>query len=520
MAIQSAGAPEALRDKGGSETYASEERLSKVLDEAGIQEPESCKLMLDILNAAGSKDPEERLVAVFQLRQCIVHLQKKKEKQVLVNLVVFALEKGVIKQIASGFREAARGDWAYSLPEMAYDLSSTSSTKMFVNKPLVYAHCLADMTIDVRCAAFILKEFPDVAKVAAALFVANPADSTTWPRSYDFRKATRGGIMKLLVYLMPRSNSLTRKVAEITAFLKEVLQFAASVKEGTTKVDAKLSFGAMYLVHFAAVSNKADLLALRTTIYELVENILANSRSRDQIDVACKLLFKAIQADLDEPRLSDVPSLGSSLLALHAVKDKIGEDLHRFAFFAAQAYWMQDFAKLTHDQFELVLIARFSADQRAFERAGILHHEVFSEPSGELADIYLLETRKERQRTESAGTDVKLPAGSPKYPVMARLNRRKCSQHTCRNVEPVAGTFLVCGKCKIAVYCSRGKKFTCPSDRASLRPSLWICNRKKKFYKEIKVAPSLFDWLFGVTLMRSLMIRLDVVSSLSRSQQN
>lgn len=91
---------------------ADDKQRSRILHSVGLEEPERCPFVLEILKSVNSRDPEKRLIAVAQLEQCFQHLRAAGEDQTLLNLAVFSLERGIVTAIACGMKEIESGDWA------------------------------------------------------------------------------------------------------------------------------------------------------------------------------------------------------------------------------------------------------------------------------------------------------------------------------------------------------------------------------------------------------------------------
>lgn len=434
--------------------------LFKKLRNAGIMKPDTCDLLLDIIKVIGSKDSERRLVATFQLRQCLMYVQALEETQVYTNMAVLALERGAVNGLASGMREAAAGDWALVLPEKDVNLILKWRARVIVNKALNYAQCLAFLAVDSRCVAHILKEFPDMAKTATATFLVKP--NRLGQHTSLFQKQARRAIIRLLNSTMPFSPGCMRKVAGDTAFLKEVMKHAGSIGETFQREDADECTGASTIVFNALLSGASDMQALRSELYLVAEEVLGESMSSDHVDLGIKLLCLILEKDpliLEEDLLKPLPSeyssLESSLLALlFAVK--IPRQTQLFAHIAKQHLWKPSHGSWTFSDVE-ALYSRFKADTKSLSRAVQLS-KMFSNASKELCDIGGIMTPKMSRKREQAGQSrlgslLELEAS----PLKPHLGRRKCSQPGCDKVESEAGTFQVCGRCKIAVYCCKGK---------------------------------------------------------------
>lgn len=296
----------------GISSYADDVRLTKLLKSAGISKPETCELLLEIMQSAHSEDPERRLIGVFQIRQCLKNLHMNSESQAYVDVAVFAIERGAVRAIASGMREVLTGDWEHRVPEKALDLSSKFAGKITVNKALIYGQCLASLAaVDDRCVAFILKDFPDVAKIASRIFLEKPSyEGVSHHKACRLQRDARAELTKMLMNLMSGSESFTKRVAQNTGLLKGVLTYAASIKdvdEAKNRAEAEAFFIVLGIVQSAAFTQKVDLRALQRELYDIVDHVLANTKSRVQIDLAIQLLFQTSNANMESNCISEYP---------------------------------------------------------------------------------------------------------------------------------------------------------------------------------------------------------------------
>ncbi|GAQ87883.1 hypothetical protein KFL_003850040 [Klebsormidium nitens] len=285
--------------------------------------------------------------------------------------------------------------------------------------------------MDTRCVAFVLKEFPDVAQVARAIFT--------------MRMSNEG--MDLQVAFEPQ------KAARMEI---GVLSYAESIKGEDEEAYVQVYFLCCGIVYNAAATERADLRTLRSELYELVENVLANCQSKERIDVATRLLYLTLKENEDILQLSDYSSLESSLLALYSLGNQVGGALQRFILFAAQQFWRNELHHLSAEQMHAALTDRFEADEGAVRRSVQLR-KVFSTPSEESCGAHYVFVRKATQKARKERAD-SVDLETSNLPLKQRhvyVERRKCSNTRCRMIESVAGSYKKCGRCKIAVYCSR-----------------------------------------------------------------
>ncbi|GAQ79307.1 hypothetical protein KFL_000280120 [Klebsormidium nitens] len=444
----------------GSSSYADDVLLTKLLRSAGIQKPETCGLLLEILESARSKDSERRLIGSYQIRQCLKNLHMTRESQAYVHVAAFVIERGAVQAIASGMREVLTGNWEHLLVEKSLDLSSKSARKITVNKALIYSQCLASLAaVDNRCVAFILKEFPDVAKIASGMLLEEPStEEVSHHKACRLRRQAGAELTKMLMNLMAGSESFTKIDAANTALLKGILTYAASIKdvdEATSRAEAESYFIALGIVQNAAFTQKVDLRALKRDLYELVEHVLANAKSRVQIDMAIQLLFMTANADLEENCISEYPSLGSSILALLSLGDRIGEFARDLVNCAANDFWKKEIQTVQGGQMATLDVSeRFKDDKKAVQRA-IQLCRVYSTSAApqDICEAFHIERRRNKQDKDQRSSEERRKFAT--LPFRARLERRTCSNIGCGNTESVAGQFQVCGRCKLAVYCSK-----------------------------------------------------------------
>lgn len=423
-----------------------------------MHERQAVELVLWNLKSAGSTDSKKRSIAVCQVRFCFQNLRASCRHQETVDLAEFLLERGLMQAVASGMRELVAGDWGLSLLEKELFLSSRSDSKIVANKALLYVQCLSSLGVDSRCKAFIHKEFPDLAKVAKSLFLMQLSTEKIGCESANtFQKDARAEILRCLMNVMPGPHSYMKKVADNVVFLKQVLSYAASIREGTSKDDASHRFTVLAFVYNALVTRKADLRTLRSELYALVEYALKQAESTKQVDVAIRLLFLIVRLDLHETGISEHPDLGSSIVALLSLEDMIGDVAWNMAFYVAAEYFKRELKDLSNEKTLSFFNERFRSDEKAMRKAAQVR-KLFSAPTEKMKTSCYVERRRAKEDAELQAVQ-KVMSSSPAVPSRPRLDRRNCSQNNCGNVETMAGSFRVCGRCRLAVYCSRGKLF-------------------------------------------------------------
>lgn len=268
-------------------------------------------------------------------------------------------------------------------------------------------------------------------------------------------------VLRLFAAIVPWSRSCLHRFAEDTTLLKEVLQFALSIKDEVDVSESEAFFMCLLLISNAVRTTRADLKALRSTkLYELVEHAMADSKSKEQIVFAARILFFTFAIDPEHKFLSEYPSIWSSLLALANCGPDI-EGIRRQAFLMVLHCLEQvkDFEYNPEAPAVDVVYSLFKADEAAVRRAVQLRR-MFTAPSEDVSHFRYLEKPRKKQTTGAPGETVADDKGYPGFSNVSlkpRLERRKCSEASCCDVEAEGGTFQVCGKCRIAVYCSKGE---------------------------------------------------------------
>ncbi|GAQ84330.1 hypothetical protein KFL_001850050 [Klebsormidium nitens] len=293
-------------------------------------------------------------------------------------------------------------------------------------------------------------------EVLGAIFVAEPhLGRINRHQAYKFQIHARGEVVQLLNHLMPRSRNCEKRVAEETGLLRGILKYAACLQNGTARIYAETHFACLALVCSAAASEKADLWALKGDLYEVIGHVLANVKSWEQVDLARRLLCATMKADLEDNILSQYPSIGSSLLAMRSAGDRMGaETWDCVVNHAVRQFWREELQDLSSKGAESYLDERFRADEKAVRRAVQLG-KMFSAPSEETCQTFYVEKPRSKQRTAETEPAEVGAVGAASVPVKPRLERRKCSHSSCGNVESMGGTFQICGRCRLAVYCSK-----------------------------------------------------------------
>ncbi|GAQ82788.1 hypothetical protein KFL_001240190 [Klebsormidium nitens] len=250
------------------------------------------------------------------------------------------------------------------------------------------------------------------------------------------------------------------RLAEDTKFLKEVLQFALSIRDEVEIAEIEASFTSLLIISNAVQTTRADLSALRSTsLYELVEHAMADSKTKKQIVLAARILFLTFDIDPDHKFLSEYPSIWSTLLALATCGREIEEWIRCQAFFMVLRCLKQvkEFEYDPEAPAVDVIYSLFKADEAAVRRAVQLRR-MFSALSEDVCGFKYVEEPKKKQTAGLRDTS-EAAKGHPwcsNLLLRPRLESRKCSEASCRNVESEGGTFQVCSKCRIAVYCSKG----------------------------------------------------------------
>lgn len=139
-------------------------------------QPESCPIVLKAIEGVHCEDAQERQIAISKLCSCLIYLHDQGHAQLLLNLVVFLLERGVVTGIATAMRAIAAGEWVLILPEKDISVSSKNRLRVISNNAVSCGGCLSYLAADRRCISTILKDFPDLARVTKAMFTAEPSD--------------------------------------------------------------------------------------------------------------------------------------------------------------------------------------------------------------------------------------------------------------------------------------------------------------------------------------------------------
>lgn len=431
-------------------------RVANTLRKAGIMQPESCPIVLKALEGVQSHDSQERLIGIHMLSTCLEHLENASQLQ--FNLVVFLLERGVATGIAAAMRAVAAGEWVHNLQEKELFLGSKGKTKVTTNIAFNCGYLLKFLAADRRCVTAILKDFPDLAKVATAIFMSKPSDQRI-EKPAEFEKHVKWAMMQVMVPLASMSRPFRKPLAEDTPFMKEVLKNADSLRSDGAQESAYLgSISLIYNVVDSMLEKQAFNPALQVDLLKFLGTILATSMSRGQIKLALKVLAMLVMCGYQQGLSSGGHlvveyQLDSSLLAMLKVGESLEKSLQVFATDVANVIWKDDFAKLKGlDQLEAFMQARFDKDEQARCRATELGR-IFSALASDGAPEF-----RSLERPKAKTKDIEPNYLRPMFAVRERLECRKCARLGCDSLETDAGTFQICGRCKRVVYCSRGEE--------------------------------------------------------------